>query len=785
MRKSKWLWLTAGLALLLAACGGQTSSGGSGGGGGGGPTPSFTIALNPTSLTVQQGSSGTTTLTLTPQNGFTGTVSLALVDGNVNPVSGITLSPASVDVTGSSPVTETLTVQVAASVAPDTYNLQVRATSGSLTKTANLTLTVTEAPPPPSPDFTISLNPTSLTVEQGSSGTTTLTLTPQNGFTGTVDLALVDGNGNPVPGTTLSPTSVDVTGSSPVSQPLTLSVAAGVAPGTYNLQVRATSGSLTKTANLTVTVTASLRVTMDWSPLGIATSQVGQNGPITLTGTLEGTPTAPLRLQLSYRPKGGDWGPWEDVAEFQVQGNQVTATIPAPGLDLPVGLDELGKEVRARVVMGDQVLESTRGWVIRRFYPIWATQWSHPGHEYHASQAALCGYDNTDWREYRSRVACWNPENGEPLVQADLTGFRIYDVYVSPEGKVYLAGDVRAGSRTEPAVRVYASPQALGTAALTEFRLSGTFAHVTAVAAEGDYLYVGGNHWVESRDPECSYRFLRVRLAKYRLSGPGASLVALHDPTPQDLQEIDLQRYGQCANNEALNSTSVPVVRLDGGKLYAIFVHTSITIRDDNRAYWNDSSCLGLMRLDTATFQREWLNRPLRSGANGEDSYSINCRRDLDFSDMDRSLEPWELFFYYNYYNDRLCDPLRPCNTVVYSYREFDIGDTHLYAARLYEPGTYKVKLLRKDGGQEEVTEIGAGSELLVFMGGGDQMVGRYRGSGTRASVYLVTYRGEFQNLRVEFLFPLDAHSETLLREGNKVYLVASSDNGGWVLRIR
>jgi hypothetical protein len=57
----------------------------------------------------------------------------------------------------------------------------------------------------PAPDFTLSLNPTSLTVPQGLSGTTQLTITPQNGFTGTVNLSLVDGNGNPVPGITLAP----------------------------------------------------------------------------------------------------------------------------------------------------------------------------------------------------------------------------------------------------------------------------------------------------------------------------------------------------------------------------------------------------------------------------------------------------------------------------------------------------------------------------------------------------------------------------------------------------
>ena len=110
------------------------------------------------------------------------------------------------------------------------------------------------------PDFTISLNPTSLTVQQGSSGTTTLTLTPQNGFTGTVSLALV---GAPT-GVTLSPTSVNVTGSGSVNQTLTVSVGSSVATGTYSLQVQAASGSLTKTAPLTLEVrtssTANLRI---------------------------------------------------------------------------------------------------------------------------------------------------------------------------------------------------------------------------------------------------------------------------------------------------------------------------------------------------------------------------------------------------------------------------------------------------------------------------------------------------------------------------------------------
>jgi hypothetical protein len=149
-------------------------------------------------------------------------------------------------------VNVTATVSADAQVAPGTYRLKVRATSGSLIREANLTVEVT--PPPPPPDFTISLNPTSLTVQQGASGQTTLTVTPQNGFTGTVNLSLVAGQDQVPQGLTLSPGSVQVSGTSPVNQSLTLSAQPTTPTGTYRLKVRATSGSLTREADLTVAV---------------------------------------------------------------------------------------------------------------------------------------------------------------------------------------------------------------------------------------------------------------------------------------------------------------------------------------------------------------------------------------------------------------------------------------------------------------------------------------------------------------------------------------------------
>ncbi len=290
----KGLSLPVVLVLLLAACTGLFPNR---------PTGDFTPKLNPSALTVIQGQTRSFTLTLTPQNGFTGTVTLTLErqDGSPAP-QGLTLSPTGLNVTGPNPVTQTLTLNVAGSVPPGQYPLRVKATSGSLTKTANLSLTV-QAPPP---DFSISLNPTSLNVQQGASGTTGLTLIPQNGFTGTVTLTLENQNSGAPNGVTLSPTSLSVTGTSPVIQALTVGIAQNVQPGTYALRVRATSGSITKTANLSLTVQAPSPApdfTLSLNPASL-TVQQGASGTTELTLTPQNGFTGTVTLNVSGAPSG-------------------------------------------------------------------------------------------------------------------------------------------------------------------------------------------------------------------------------------------------------------------------------------------------------------------------------------------------------------------------------------------------------------------------------------------------------------------------------------------------
>ncbi len=137
--------MLATLLLLLGACGG-------GGGSAAattasnppppsGQTGSFSMAVNPSTLSIAAGAGVQTTLTITPAGGFSGTVSLSLASAP----SGVSVSPASVTVstTSSTPIT----ITPAASVAVGTYNITLQGSSGSISASTTLTLTVEQARP--------------------------------------------------------------------------------------------------------------------------------------------------------------------------------------------------------------------------------------------------------------------------------------------------------------------------------------------------------------------------------------------------------------------------------------------------------------------------------------------------------------------------------------------------------------------------------------------------------------------------------------------------------------
>src|SRR4029077_5382618 len=89
----------------------------------------------------------------------------------------------------------------------------------------------------PHPSFALAASPSSLSVAQGTSGTSAITATPQNGFTGTVSLSV---SGLPAGVTaTLSPPSI----TRPTPSPLPLPASSAATPGAAVVTITGTSSS--------------------------------------------------------------------------------------------------------------------------------------------------------------------------------------------------------------------------------------------------------------------------------------------------------------------------------------------------------------------------------------------------------------------------------------------------------------------------------------------------------------------------------------------------------------
>src|SRR5579864_7843436 len=96
--------------------------------------PNFTLSASPSSLTVTQGSSGNSTITVTPSGGFTGSVTLS----NSALPSGVTASYSTNPTTGSSVVTFT----ASSTATTGTTSVTITGVSGTLSHTTTISLTI-------------------------------------------------------------------------------------------------------------------------------------------------------------------------------------------------------------------------------------------------------------------------------------------------------------------------------------------------------------------------------------------------------------------------------------------------------------------------------------------------------------------------------------------------------------------------------------------------------------------------------------------------------------------
>jgi pseudomonalisin len=107
--------------------------------GGGTATPSFTISASPSSVSVAEGGSGSSTVTTTVAGGFNSAISLS-ASGQPTGVT-VAFSPASIAAPGSG--TSAMSLTVGSATTAGTYTITVTGTGGGLTHTATVSLTVT------------------------------------------------------------------------------------------------------------------------------------------------------------------------------------------------------------------------------------------------------------------------------------------------------------------------------------------------------------------------------------------------------------------------------------------------------------------------------------------------------------------------------------------------------------------------------------------------------------------------------------------------------------------
>ncbi|MGA3047229.1 MAG: choice-of-anchor D domain-containing protein [Terracidiphilus sp.] len=203
---------------------------------------SFTLSDSPGSLSIAQGTSGTNTITVNPANGFSGSVTLAAS----GLPSGVTASFGTNPTNG----TSVLTLTASSSATAGSSTVTITGTSGSLSASTTIALTVTGSG---TPSFSLSDSPSSLSIVQGASGASTITITSSDNFNSAVSLSV---SGLPSGVTaTFSPSSATPSADGSTTSTLTLTASGSAATGTATVTIKGTSGSLSSTTTIALTVT--------------------------------------------------------------------------------------------------------------------------------------------------------------------------------------------------------------------------------------------------------------------------------------------------------------------------------------------------------------------------------------------------------------------------------------------------------------------------------------------------------------------------------------------------
>ena len=232
----------------------------------------FSISASPGALSLSAGGSGTSTIATAVTAGKVGSVSLAV--SGVPAGATASLSAGSINAGNSA----TLTVN-AGTASAGTYPITVTGTEGTATHAATVSVTIAGTPPPD--DFSITANPATVDVQQGSSATASISTAVVSGAAETLTLTA---SGAPTGATaSISPASITA------GQSATLTIDTGTAPaGSYSITVSAAGKSTTHTVNVALSIA------------GPTTAITGPADGATVSGsvTITATATAAVKIEL-------------------------------------------------------------------------------------------------------------------------------------------------------------------------------------------------------------------------------------------------------------------------------------------------------------------------------------------------------------------------------------------------------------------------------------------------------------------------------------------------------
>src|SRR5438309_6599664 len=210
-----------------------------------GPSPDYEMLTNPSSLALPQASNNNSTIFLTPQYGFSGNLGLttsvtgpgSLILNFALPRSTWTGSSANVMVAATQQANITLNIAAYTNTPSGTYTITV-SSNGPPAHSATITATVSSC----SCDFSISASPSTLTVYQGSSGVSTITLGSINSFLGGISLSASAPSGISI---SLNTTRCAVwPGSTICGASATVVVSSSTATGAYTVTITGTASDL-------------------------------------------------------------------------------------------------------------------------------------------------------------------------------------------------------------------------------------------------------------------------------------------------------------------------------------------------------------------------------------------------------------------------------------------------------------------------------------------------------------------------------------------------------------